>query len=78
MTARVVARGILAPVEEAGRTAERIEHGDLSARVPVTSHDEFGTWADRFNRMADSLAETIRRLERAQAPEPAVRGRRRA
>ncbi len=66
VTARVVARGILAPVEEAGRTAERIEHGDLMARVPVTSHDEFGTWADRFNRMADSLAETIRRLEHAQ------------
>lgn len=67
VTARVVARGILAPVEEAGRTAERIEHGELSARVPVTSHDEFGTWADRFNRMTDSLAETIRRLEHAQA-----------
>ena len=67
VTARVVARGILAPVEEAGRTAERIEHGELMARVPVTSHDEFGTWADRFNRMADSLAETIRRLEHAQA-----------
>lgn len=67
VAARVVARGILAPVEEAGRTAERIEHGELMARVPVTSHDEFGMWADRFNRMADSLAETIRRLEHAQA-----------
>jgi two-component system sensor histidine kinase MtrB len=67
LTARVVARGVLAPVEEAGQTAERIEHGDLLARVPVTSHDEFGIWADRFNRMADSLAETIRRLEHAQA-----------
>jgi two-component system, OmpR family, sensor histidine kinase MtrB len=66
LTARVLARGILAPVEEAGVTAERIERGDLMARVPVTSHDEFGTWADRFNRMADTLSETIRRLERAQ------------
>jgi signal transduction histidine kinase len=66
LTARVLARGILAPVEEAGATAERIERGDLQARVPVTSHDEFGTWADRFNRMADTLSETIRRLERAQ------------
>ena len=66
VTARTLARGILAPIEEAGRTAERIEHGDLLARVPVTSHDEFGTWADRFNRMTDTLAESIRRLEVAQ------------
>jgi signal transduction histidine kinase len=66
LTARILARGILAPIEKAGETAERIERGDLLARVPVTSHDEFGTWADRFNRMADTLLETIRRLERAQ------------
>jgi signal transduction histidine kinase len=66
VTARTLARGILAPIEEAGRTAERIERGDLLARVPVTSHDEFGRWADRFNRMTDTLAESIRRLEVAQ------------
>ena len=63
---RPVARSILAPVEEAGRVAERIERGDLSARVPVTSRDEFGTWAERFNRMTGVLADTIRRLEAAQ------------
>jgi signal transduction histidine kinase len=66
LTARMLARSILAPIEEAGETAERIERGDLLARVPVTSHDEFGTWADRFNRMTDTLAESIRRLEAAQ------------
>ena len=66
VAARVVARGVLAPVDEAGRAAERIEGGDLSARVPVTSSDEFGQWAERFNRMADSLEETIVRLEAAQ------------
>jgi signal transduction histidine kinase len=67
VAARVVARGVLAPVDEASRAAERIEGGDLSARVPVTSTDEFGQWADRFNRMADSLEDTILRLESAQA-----------
>ncbi len=67
LAARLIARGILAPVEAAGRAAERIERGDLSARVPVTSRDEFGTWAERFNRMADALADTIGRLEVAQA-----------
>jgi signal transduction histidine kinase len=59
LVGRVIARGVLAPVEAAGRAAERIERGDLSARVPVTSNDEFGTWAQRFNRMAAALAETI-------------------
>jgi two-component system sensor histidine kinase MtrB len=66
VAARVVARGVLAPVDEASRAAQRIERGDLSARVPVTSNDEFGVWADRFNRMADSLEDTIVRLESAQ------------
>lgn len=65
-TVRIVVRGVLAPVEEAGRVAERIERGELSARVPVTSRDEFGTWAERFNRMTGALADTIRRLEAAQ------------
>ncbi len=67
LVARVIARGVLAPVEAAGRAAERIERGDLSARVPVTSDDEFGTWAERFNRMADALADTIGRLAAAEA-----------
>ena len=67
VAARVLARGVLAPVEEASRAAVRIERGDLSARVAVTSSDEFGRWAQRFNRMADSLEDTIGRLETAQA-----------
>jgi signal transduction histidine kinase len=67
LVARVIARGVLAPVEAAGRAAERIEQGDLSARVPVTSDDEFGAWAQRFNRMAAALAETIAQLETAEA-----------
>jgi two-component system sensor histidine kinase MtrB len=67
IVARIVARGVLAPVEAASGAAERIARGDFSARVPVTSNDEFGTWADRFNRMAANLDETIGRLEAAQA-----------
>jgi signal transduction histidine kinase len=67
VAARLVARGVLAPVEVAARAAERIEHGDYGARVPVASSDEFGTWALRFNRMAATLQETIGRLEASQA-----------
>jgi signal transduction histidine kinase len=66
LASRAVARGVLAPVEEASRAAERIEQGDLSARVPVTSNDEFGDWAETFNRMAASLEATIDDLEEAQ------------
>jgi signal transduction histidine kinase len=67
IAARLAARGVLAPVEAAGRAAERIQRGDLSARVPVTSRDEFGAWAERFNRMAAALDETIGRLRESQA-----------
>jgi len=66
VAARFLARGVLAPVEAASRAAEQIEGGDLSARVPVTSDDEFGTWAEQFNRMAATLDGTIGRLEAAQ------------
>jgi two-component system sensor histidine kinase MtrB len=67
LIARVVARGVLAPVQEASLAAERIADGDLAARVPVTGRDEFGAWAIRFNAMADALEHNIGRLREAQA-----------
>ena len=66
IVAQRIARSVLTPVEEASRVAERIEGGDLSARVPVASRDEFGRWAERFNQMTAALSDTIRRLEGAQ------------
>jgi two-component system sensor histidine kinase MtrB len=67
LTARAVSRGILRPVADAGEAADRIAAGDLAARVPVTSTDEFGAWAGRFNAMAETLEATIADLETAQA-----------
>lgn len=67
VAARVVARGVLAPVDEAARAARSIAGGDLAARVPVESTDEFGQWAAQFNEMADTLEDTIVRLRSAQA-----------
>ena len=67
VAARRVARGVLDPVYQAARAAARIERGDLSARLPVASRDEFGDLADRFNRMAEALQETIDQLEASQA-----------
>jgi signal transduction histidine kinase len=65
--ARSVARGILRPIDAAGRAAARIADGQLDARLPTTSGDEFGAWAAEFNRMADTLEATIERLRAAEA-----------
>jgi len=42
--------------------ARRLAKGDLDARVPVRSRDEFGSLAETFNRMAQELGEGQRRL----------------
>lgn len=67
LAAGLIARGILRPVGAAGRAARRIAVGDLAARVPEGSRDEFGRWAAEFNRMAGSLETTVAQLESAQA-----------
>ena len=66
LAAGVIARGILRPVDAAGRAALRIAAGDLGARVPEGGRDEFARWATEFNRMADGLETTVGRLEAAQ------------
>jgi two-component system sensor histidine kinase MtrB len=66
LAAGAVGRGILRPVRDASEAAERIAEGDLSARLGVASHDEFGAWAATFNRMAASLERTVAQLEAAQ------------
>ena len=66
LAAGFLARGILRPVREASQAAGRIAEGDLSARLPVDSSDEFGTWAASFNRMAASLDRTVGELQVAQ------------
>ena len=66
-TARLVARGILRPVDSGSTAAARIAAGDLSARVPAGGADEFARFAAEFNRMADSLASNVDRLERSES-----------
>jgi signal transduction histidine kinase len=65
-TAGIVARGILRPVSSGSLAAARIASGDLSARVAAGGADEFARFAAEFNRMADSLSETIERLEASE------------
>ena len=50
LAAGAVTRGVLRPVRDASAAAGRIAGGDLSARLPVASRDEFGEWAATFNR----------------------------
>jgi signal transduction histidine kinase len=58
-----LSRRIFAPVEALTAAARRMEAGDLSQRVEVTSNDEIGDLARAFNAMADGLArlEELRR-----------------
>ena len=50
------------PLRAVNEGARRFAEGDLSYRIPVTSHDEMGYLADTMNRMAE-------RLERAEDDE---------
>jgi len=58
-----LSRRILAPVEALTAAVRRMEAGDLSQRVDITSRDEIGELARAFNAMADGLArlEELRR-----------------
>ena len=65
---RLLARRTLRPVAAAAEVAEAITGGRRDARLPEGA-DEFGAWAASFNRMADTVQETIGQLE------PAIRAR---
>ena len=63
------ARQVLRPVRQASEAALEMADGDLTVRLDAASSDEFGAWADAFNRMAGSLEDNIGRLEAARARE---------
>jgi serine phosphatase RsbU (regulator of sigma subunit) len=57
-----LSRGMTRQLRVVTAGAERIAHGDLTARVPVRSGSEFGLLAQSFNRMAKDLSENQQRL----------------
>jgi two-component system sensor histidine kinase MtrB len=65
----VLARRTLSPVGRAGDAARAVAEGLLATRLPVGARDEFGAWAESFNRMAEALEAKIAALSRAQARE---------
>ncbi len=54
---------VLSPLRLLSRATDRIAQGDLSQRVNVKAHDEFGRLGESFNRMVDNLSrsEKLRR-----------------
>jgi two-component system, OmpR family, phosphate regulon sensor histidine kinase PhoR len=65
-----ISRRITDPILAIARTARDIREGDLSRRIPVSSHDEIGALAASINDMAEKLGNDIvqlRKLERVRS-----------
>ncbi|HVL06243.1 MAG TPA: HAMP domain-containing sensor histidine kinase [Acidimicrobiales bacterium] len=60
-----VARRTLRPVASAAEAAASLADGLLQTRLPAPTDDEFGAWAESFNRMAAALEEKIEALSDA-------------
>ncbi len=58
----LIGRQLSAPLATLSETAARMAAGDLSARTVVTTNDEIGALATRFNGMADQLQASFAEL----------------
>ena len=63
LTASVVLRMVIKPVQVAAEIAEALTTGDLKNRMNVKGEDEIARLGLAFNQMATTLAEQIARLE---------------
>ncbi|MEW6366454.1 MAG: SpoIIE family protein phosphatase [Acidobacteriota bacterium] len=52
-----LSRSMTRKLSQLAEGAEKLAHGDLSVRVPVSGPDEFGRLSETFNRMAEDLQE---------------------
>ncbi len=60
-----MARRISNPIRDLTAGTQRIAHGDLSARVPITSRDELSALVESFHQLAGDLQRQRRDLERS-------------
>ena len=65
LVGNLVARRTLRPVARAADAAGSIADGLLQTRLPAATDDEFGAWAESFNRMAAALEDKIKALSDA-------------
>ncbi|MBI5235550.1 MAG: MCP four helix bundle domain-containing protein [Deltaproteobacteria bacterium] len=61
---RTMTRALVNPILSIETAARKIGAGDLRVRAEVATHDELGTLADAFNRMAEGLEESYNILEK--------------
>jgi signal transduction histidine kinase len=62
------ARGIFRPIEQMAQTMQRVEGGEMGARVGhVRSNDEIGQLAGHLDHLLDAIADKTRALERWNA-----------
>lgn len=65
LVGNLVARRTLRPVASAADAATSIADGLLQTRLPAATDDEFGAWAESFNRMAAALEDKMKALSDA-------------
>jgi len=59
----LIAERTAAPIRRLTRVAQRLTKGDLDARLLPSTRDEVGVLTRAFNEMADTLRDTIERLD---------------
>jgi len=57
---RLFSTGIIDPIRRMEAAMARVERGDLSATVTVSSNDELGALAENFNQMTEGLKDRYR------------------
>jgi signal transduction histidine kinase len=57
-----LARSLIRPLTDMTARLDRLQAGDLTARLPVEGEDELGRLAESHNRLADALAQRNRSL----------------
>lgn len=63
----ILLRRVVLPLRELLATTDRFRAGNLDVRVAYAAPDEIGSLAQRFNAMADDLADSHRHLEQQVA-----------
>lgn len=62
------ARGIFGPIEQMAQTMQRVETGEMGARVgPVPGHDEIGQLAGHLDHLLDTIDDKTQALQRWNA-----------
>jgi methyl-accepting chemotaxis protein len=67
LAARIVVRGIVGPLEQAGAGLERLAEADLTGHVEVKGKDEVAQLASSFNTAVDDLSGLVIRLRESAA-----------